>query len=370
MSEYTDFPFVIDWGKGVAVRYAFSSSIFQAYNTAEQRASLRSNPFRSISFSVTDHKDKIQEMVSSLLSLVDTQVIVPFYQEYFNCTGYIVSGDATVSADLKYLYNLRKANVVNFATSCFIIITDKYDKDWWIFTKIVSLSDTEIVLDLLGSSLTRPYVNLLFFPALVANLKTFRKTNDTDTLATITAEFAEKETWEDYDNVLPEPPVVEKHTVTYDSNDSTLGTPPTDSNEYDEGDTVTVLDSIVPLYRIGYSYSGKWNTKADGSGTSYSPSDEFPMSTENVKLYAQWETLHAHGTVVGYDFITEAIAGSLQIRYSLDAGENWTNVGSPISNFNPNGIDFSHASGYGFITCGQSDDGTVGKIDFCKAHSS
>ena len=81
--------------------------------------------------------------------------------------------------------------------------------------------------------------------------------------------------------------VSHKHTVTYDSNDGTLGTPPTDSNEYDAEDTVTVLDSPVPLYRIGYSYSGKWNTKADGSGTSYSPGDEFSMGTENVKLYAQ-----------------------------------------------------------------------------------
>ena len=163
--------------------------------------------------------------------------------------------------------------------------------------------------------------------------------------------------------------VSHKHTVTYDSNDGTLGTPPTDSNEYDAEDTVTVLDSPVPLYRIGYSYSGKWNTKADGSGTSYSPGDEFSMGTENVKLYAQWETLHAHGDVVEYSFITEAVAGSLQVRYSLDAGETWTNVRTAVSDFNPNGIVFSHSSGYWFITCGQDDAGTVGKIDLCKAHN-
>ena len=301
MSAYTDFPFVIDWGKGVAVRYAFNSSIFQAYNTAEQRASLRSNPFRSISFSVTDHKDKIQEMVSSLLSLIDTQVIVPFYQEYFNCTGYVVSGNATVAADLKYLYNLRKANVVNSETSCFIIIADKYDKDWWLLTKIVSLSDTEIVLDLLGSTLTKPYTNLLFFPALVANLKTFRKTNDTDTLATITAEFSEKETWEDYDDALPQPPpVIEKYTVSYDGQGNTGGTVPVDETEYEEGDTVDVPmmgEDFQKSSGGGYWWAG-WNTQADGNGINYwfdsegyseeTNSVPFSMPASNVTLYAKW----------------------------------------------------------------------------------
>ena len=88
------------------------------------------------------------------------------------------------------------------------------------------------------------------------------------------------------------------HTVTYNGNSNTGGNVPTDSNSYQQGNTVTVLGNTGSLVRIGYTFSG-WNTKADGSGTSYTAGSTFAMGTANVALYAKWTS---KGTVIGYAY--------------------------------------------------------------------
>jgi uncharacterized repeat protein (TIGR02543 family) len=77
------------------------------------------------------------------------------------------------------------------------------------------------------------------------------------------------------------------YTVTYNGNISTSGNVPTDtSSPYIAGSTVTVLGNTGSLTKTGYTFAN-WNTAADGSGTSYSPSSTFPI-TSNTTLYAQW----------------------------------------------------------------------------------
>ncbi len=76
-------------------------------------------------------------------------------------------------------------------------------------------------------------------------------------------------------------------TVTYDANNSTSGSVPTDGlNPYAINDTVTVLGNTGTLERVGYTFSG-WNTAADGSGTSYLEDDTFTI-TDHTTLYAEW----------------------------------------------------------------------------------
>ena len=60
--------------------------------------------------------------------------------------------------------------------------------------------------------------------------------------------------------------------VTYDPNGSTSGSVPTDANEYDRTDTVTVLGNTGSLVKTGYTWGG-WNTAANGSGINYSSGD-------------------------------------------------------------------------------------------------
>ena len=58
-------------------------------------------------------------------------------------------------------------------------------------------------------------------------------------------------------------------TVTYDPNGAT-GAAPVDATRYADGQTVTVLGNTGNLAYSGYTFVG-WQTKADGSGTTYAP---------------------------------------------------------------------------------------------------
>ena len=76
------------------------------------------------------------------------------------------------------------------------------------------------------------------------------------------------------------------YTVTYHGNGETAGATPTDTTEYVENDTVTILDKNT-LEKTGHTFAG-WNTQADGKGTHYAVGATFDI-TENTELYAQWD---------------------------------------------------------------------------------
>ncbi|MFH2034527.1 MAG: InlB B-repeat-containing protein, partial [Candidatus Margulisiibacteriota bacterium] len=79
------------------------------------------------------------------------------------------------------------------------------------------------------------------------------------------------------------------YTVTYNANGATSGIPPIDTNNYESGQTVTVQGNTGNLEKAGYRFVG-WNTNAEGSGTTYPPGQTFSMGSDNVNLYAKWET--------------------------------------------------------------------------------
>lgn len=78
----------------------------------------------------------------------------------------------------------------------------------------------------------------------------------------------------------------EVYRVTYNGNGYTGGTVPEDSNTYEEGEVVTVLDA-GSMTRTSYWFAG-WNTASNGGGTYYQPGDTFTMGTEDITLYALW----------------------------------------------------------------------------------
>ena len=55
---------------------------------------------------------------------------------------------------------------------------------------------------------------------------------------------------------------------------------------YIPGETVTVPNQLPT--REDYNFVG-WNTRPDGTGTSYQPGDSFTAPESNLTLYAQWE---------------------------------------------------------------------------------
>nr|WP_320049975.1 InlB B-repeat-containing protein [uncultured Desulfuromonas sp.] len=78
------------------------------------------------------------------------------------------------------------------------------------------------------------------------------------------------------------------YSVTYNGNGQSAGEAPTDSNDYNDGDLVTVLDNSGSLSKSGYIFLA-WNTSSDGSGSSYQPGDVFAIDASDVILYAQWQ---------------------------------------------------------------------------------
>lgn len=78
-----------------------------------------------------------------------------------------------------------------------------------------------------------------------------------------------------------------KYGVIYDGNGADSGQVPVDSKHYVLDKNVMVL-SAGSMMRKGYVFAG-WNTKANGSGTTYQAGDNFKIKGDTV-LYAQWET--------------------------------------------------------------------------------
>ena len=138
--------------------------------------------------------------------------------------------------------------------------------------------------------------------------------------------------------------IVGLNNVTYDSNESTGGTVPTDDQDYAIGDSVTVSDNTGNLEKEGCTFGG-WNTRADGSGTNFTAGDTFIMGSANVTLYAKWietpaatytVTVTANpaagGTVSGGGAYNEG--ASVTVTASVYDGytfTNWTGGGTEVS---------------------------------------
>ncbi len=128
--------------------------------------------------------------------------------------------------------------------------------------------------------------------------------------------------------------------VTYDGNNNTGGTVPTDSNSYAQGDTVTVLDNTGNLTKSGYEFTG-WNTKADGTGINRTAGAIFIMGDDDVTLSARWTSVAVPSTTVPEQPTNvTAKAGNRQatITFTVPADDG----GSPITGYivtsNPDNI--------------------------------
>ena len=82
------------------------------------------------------------------------------------------------------------------------------------------------------------------------------------------------------------------YTITYNGNGG-AGSVPIDSNSYGTGQTVKVLGNTGNLVYTGYTFVG-WQTKADGSGTTYKQGQTFMEGAVNVTLYALWAGGYAY----------------------------------------------------------------------------
>ena len=105
----------------------------------------------------------------------------------------------------------------------------------------------------------------------------------------------------------------QNNTVSFDANG---GTGSMSSMTFGKGETKTLTANTFT--RTSYTFTG-WNTKADGTGISYTNKQSI-TPTENLTLYAQWEESKGTGTANGHDWVD----------LGLPSGTKWatTNVGA------------------------------------------
>ncbi|WP_164821249.1 InlB B-repeat-containing protein [Paenibacillus koleovorans] len=82
---------------------------------------------------------------------------------------------------------------------------------------------------------------------------------------------------------------INNYHVAYDGNGHTSGTVPFDDGSHPYNSSVILLGNPGGLGKNGYSFAG-WNTKADGSGTTYAASGSFVIKGDTT-LYAKWELI-------------------------------------------------------------------------------
>ena len=78
------------------------------------------------------------------------------------------------------------------------------------------------------------------------------------------------------------------YTVTYNATDHPTTGMPVDTTNYEQGQPVVAFSGYPAVAGSNEYYVAAWNTKSDGSGTTYFPRSTFPMGISNVILYAVW----------------------------------------------------------------------------------
>ena len=134
-------------------------------------------------------------------------------------------------------------------------------------------------------------------------------------------------------------------TMAYMGNGNTAGTAPTDgSTPYTSGSTVTVLDNTGSMTKTSNVFSG-WNTKADGTGTSYAPGETFTI-TSPVMLFAQWTSTPtiSYRSNGGSGTITST-TGASGSSVTLSSGAGFSRVNYTLTRWDTsstgNGVSYS-----------------------------
>lgn len=119
------------------------------------------------------------------------------------------------------------------------------------------------------------------------------------------------------------------YSVTYNGNDNTGGSVPTDATSYSAGDIVTVKGNTGSLVKTGQTFLG-WSTSATASsGTFYPAGYKFEMPASNVTLYAVWGSAAEEKYYYGHVKITD---GALVKEIPSGATQFFTNSSGVIAN--------------------------------------
>ncbi|WCL50564.1 Lcl domain-containing protein [Leptospira sp. GIMC2001] len=102
----------------------------------------------------------------------------------------------------------------------------------------------------------------------------------------------------DSEDAVEEPIIQPSFNITYDGNGNDGGSHPEDSNDYNDGQFITILGNTGSMTLAGNAFVG-WNTESDGSGDSYVAGNTIQVNGADIVLYAQWSTLPTY--TITYD---------------------------------------------------------------------
>lgn len=117
--------------------------------------------------------------------------------------------------------------------------------------------------------------------------------------------------------------------IIYKGNGSTGGAAPVDTHTYVQGAKVVVLGNTGALLNTGNNFAG-WNTKADGSGASFSAGDTLTVGPANDTLFAKWTpTLNTSKAMTEFGFTGLSVTGTITessktISATVPCGTNLT----------------------------------------------
>lgn len=123
--------------------------------------------------------------------------------------------------------------------------------------------------------------------------------------------------------------VAVNYTVTYNGSTPTSGSVPTDTTNYNIGNSYAVAGNSGSLVKTGYAFGG-WTTNSNGTGTVYNSGEAYTFADASVTFYAKWLantytiTYNSNGATSG------SPTNASQTYTSGNAGVTLTTVGSLV----------------------------------------
>jgi uncharacterized repeat protein (TIGR02543 family) len=139
-------------------------------------------------------------------------------------------------------------------------------------------------------------------------------------------------------------------TISYDANSSTSGTKPSNAT-INAFSSTTLATNSGTLARNGFSFGG-WNTRADGTGTTYTAGQTNFSPTRDITLFAQWNstiTFNGNGHTSASGTVPAPITtGSTQANVALPAFGSLAKTRYTFAGWNTqaDGLGTNYASGF------------------------
>jgi uncharacterized repeat protein (TIGR02543 family) len=147
-----------------------------------------------------------------------------------------------------------------------------------------------------------------------------------------------------------------RFTVSYNGNNNTSGTAPTNT-AVNAFTSATLATNSGALARTGYTFSG-WNTRADGAGTTYTAGQTNFTPPGDLTLFARWNSTITYNTNGATGTVPTAVTTTTDASrtFTVNAGSGLTRTGLSFVGWNTaaNGTGTQVAGGGSYTSTGDT----------------